>query len=386
MHNIFGTRFVGMRSPAWHALGTVLPDDQQVTAREALSIGGIDFLYHSVPVGYRTPDGEFVEDPARTAILREPTPDDPTWRPLGFASSDYTFLQNADLADGLDALATKTGWTFETVGALGSGERVFLTLKASPRSVFGDEYKQYFIVTDGKVAGKALQIFLAPVRVVCQNTVMAAESRATSMVKLAHVPSIADDYSFWTNLHAGLEKSREQVFLVLEHLASRPTTADEARRIIAAAYPDPSRNARAHQHDAIAADDSLDPDVKAAALDALSSGVESYESRLERQKNYRAAAYDLYVAFSDGHEQNGSMNPKTRARVAGTAYAALQAVTELADWSGSGAGPVAAASALFGSRSRVKTRAWRAATALLSNAGIEISQPAEERELELVPA
>ena len=364
-HSIFGTRFVGMREPAWHELGTVL--DEQVTAREALTVAGIDYDYLSVPVGYTLPDGTFVEDPTRVAVLRAPTHDDPTYRSLGFASDKYAYLQNAELADGLDALAAKTGWAFETAGALDSGGRVFMTLKAGTRSVLGDEYQQYFVVSDGKVAGRALQISLAPVRVVCQNTLMMADAQATEMIRLPHNRDVASDYAFWTNLTAGLEKAREASFLRLEQMAASRITDDQARSIIAAAYPLPNKNARARQHEAVSLADDLDPETREAALSALSSGVDSYEARLARQTAHRDAAFDLYVRFNDGAEQAssaGTMPTAVRSRVAGTAYAALQAVTELADWSGTGSQVVAAHSALFGSRSRVKVRAWRAASAL----------------------
>lgn len=381
-HSIFGTRFVGARTPAWHLLGTVVPADQQITASEALVLGDITFDYVSVPVSYDLPTGDHVVDPSRVAVLREPTYDDPVYRPLGIASDKYAYLQNHELAAGLDALAAKTGWTFETVGALDLGARVFMTLKVGTRSVLGDEYEQYFIVSDGKVSGRALQISLAPVRVVCQNTLTFADSAATQMVKLPHTRDVAADYAFWTDLTAGLEKSRQASFLTLEHLADRSVTNEEARQIIAAAYPTPRKNARARQHEAVAAASDMDPDVRQAALDALADGLGSFEARLARQRACQDAAYELYVRFNDGDEQGGQMAPKTRARVAGTAYAALQAVTELADWSGSGSPVVAAQSALFGSRSRVKARAWRAASALLATpTSLEIGLPQESEDL-----
>lgn len=372
--NLFGSRFVGFRAPGWHALGTTV--QEQITAREALKVGGIDYQFVSAPVGYTLPDGTFISDDDRIAVLRTPTAGDEIYRRLGFASPGYTYLQNDQLADGLDAIAAKTGWHFETVGALGHGQITFLTLNAGKRSVFGDEYDQYFMVSDGKVAGRTLQITVSPVRTVCANTLAAAESSATTNVKIPHNQAITRDFAFWVGLVGSLEKSRENAFLSLEHMASRKISRDEALSIISAAYPLPAKNQKARQAQEIADDDTIDDETKAVAADALKSGEEAYAYYFRHAVLKRDAAATLYDRFNDGDEQGGRLSKKVLAKVASTPYAALQAVTELADWGGSGKDSAIAASALFGDRSKVKARAWTAA--LLSASSSLIPVPLNE--------
>lgn len=364
MHDLFGARFVGMRTPAWHNLGTVL--HEQVTAQEALAIGGIDYQYLRTPIGYTLPDGTFVQDDNRQAILRTPTVDDPAYRNLGISSSAYTFLQNDELAAGLDAMASKMGWAFETVGALNDGREIFFTLDAGSRSVKGDEFKQYFLVSDGKVSGKALRINIVPHRVVCRNTLISAIDAATLDVKIAHNAAVASDYTFWLDLTGSLEQARLKTFETLDAMATPKITDEQARVIINAAYPLPSKNQRARQAEEIALLD-IEQAAKDQALDRLSRGTQSYEYWLNHALRHQEAAVELYQRFNDGAEQGGRLPAKTLKQVAATPYAALQAVTELADWSGRATDEAAARDALFGSRAKVKARGWLAASQLTTS-------------------
>lgn len=362
---IFGERFVGMRKPAWHTLGHVL--QEQVTAEEALTIGGITYQYVSSPIGYTLPDGTFVQTEDRVVVLREPTHDDPEWRRLGIVSNKYSFLQNEELAKGLDAIAAQTGWKFETVGALHNGATIFLTLDAGSRSVKGDEYRQFFIVSDGKASGRTLQISVAPVRVVCANTLMAAESSASMSVKIPHSSNVSDSYAFWTQIVAGLEKSRQHTFDALDRMASVRITNLQAKSIIEAAYPLPVKNAKARIAEQLKSESGMDSEVRDAALDRLAIGETSYEYWRTYAIKRREAAFTLYERFNAGNEQGGALSATVLDQVAETPYAALQAVTELADWSGAGKGASIAASALFGDRGKVKARAWDAALSFSAN-------------------
>ena len=351
--SLFGERFVGMRTPAWHNLGTVLED--QVTAEEALRIGGITYQYVSAPMGYTLPDGTFVESSDRVMVLRTPTEDDPVFAPLGIVSDGYSYLQNDELARQLDFVAQTTGWQFETVGALGNGGTVFLTLKAGSRAVFGDEFEQYFIVSDGKATGRALQISVAPVRVVCMNTLLASDSAASVQVKIAHDSEVGANYDFWLKAISALEKNRDRVFEQLEAMAKRKITTEEALTIFAAAYPYPRKNDRARMAETL--DASADPDLIAS----LQPGIDAWQKEVDWSDRFRNGALELYNRFNEGDEQGGKLPKVTLKKVQGSAYAALQAVTELADWGGKGTD---FSSTLFGYKAQVKRRAYAAALSI----------------------
>ena len=240
--NIFGERFVGMRKPAWHHLGIV--PQEQITAVEGFHLGKLDYRYHTLPIGATLPDGTFLQTSAQSMVFREPTSDDPEWRNLGVVSSGYQYLQNMEIAEGIDAIAKKTGWTFETCGALGEGGTIFVCLKANKQSIHGDEVDSYFLVSDGKCANRALRIGVTPIRVVCQNTLIASDSSSTLAITIPHSSGVSDEYKVWLDLISSLEKAQQDTFRELRAMGEVKITDDEAMKIFYDAFPDPIANQR----------------------------------------------------------------------------------------------------------------------------------------------
>lgn len=349
-HEIFGTRFIGTRTPAWHNLGTVVDGVDSVD--EALKLAGIDFTYETSPLSFETPDGEHVVYGDKVVIMRSPTVDDNQWRPLGTATESYAILQNDELARGMDDIAKATGWSFETAGALKHGASIFMTLDAGERDVKGDRYESYVLVSDSKVAGKALEIAIVPLRVVCQNTLTAALSSASFSVKIRHDANASSEYEFWTGLIPTLQQRQDDVFTNLDALAARKTKKAEVDAIINAAYPMPIKSAKLRTLESL-------PD--GTAVETFERLTTSHQYWTDYANKHREAARVLYDRFNDSDEASDTNN----SQFAGTAYAALQAVTELADWGGGGQPESTSMSALFGDRAKVKQRAWEAANSLI---------------------
>lgn len=359
MHAIKGNRFVGARYPAWHALGTVVQED--ITVREAIEIGEIDFEYLKIPVGYTLPNGRYVELDDQFMIVREPLSDDPQYKALGVVGKDYTFLQNVELAEGLDKLAKETGWKFETVGALGDGETVFMTLNMGDQNVKGDKYQNYAIVSDGKIGNRALQISIAPVRVVCQNTLMASDSASSFKVKINHSRYVKDQYDFWTANLGEVERAQKEVFKGLDEMASVKIKEDQAREIIEVAYPLPIEPEKMDGQLFKLAMENDSP-----LLNKLTKDQANFISNTKLAEARRDAAMGLYVEFNAGNEYGlrkgrATMDRRTLSEVRETPYAVLQAVTELVDWGGSRGGRAAAENVLFGLGSKVKRRTYEEA-------------------------
>lgn len=364
-HALFGRRFVGMRTPAWHQLGTVIPAGTAIGVEEALRLGGLDFTYAMLPIGYATPDGAFVQSGEKQVILRSPTPDDPQWRELGVVGPDYAFLQNEELARGLDAIAQATGWRFETLGALNLGGTVFLTLKTGQHSIFGDAYETYLIVSDGKAQQRALSITVSPVRVVCANTLIGADAAAITSVRIAHDQAVAGEYRFWLGLIEQLERAQDAAYGDLEAMAQVKITEDIAQRIINAALPLPATTAKMAQGEGLLRLSSLTETQRALILARAGASEQRHEEARRQQQRRRSSAMALYRRFNAGQEQGALggrvVEARTLQTLRETPYAALQAVAELVDHAGRANAQVAAGSALFGAGAETKQRAWRAA-------------------------
>lgn len=353
-HEIFGDRFVGMRTPAWHGLGTIL--QEQVTAAEALVIGGIDYLYYDAPSGYLRPDGTFEASSTDKAILRGPTATDPNYKLLGTASAGYTYLQNQELADGLDTIAEETGWKFETVGALGEGETIFITMDAGTRDVRGDEYKSFVLVADGKIAGKALTIAITPIRVVCQNTLSMAESKNDVKIRITHSAQIHQEYGFWLKQLGAIYAAQERTFEALDLMTRKNITALQAKTIFEKAYVIPEAPGKLKNFEAMMTQPNFDSD---SIKEDYEKELHRYEVACNWNEKMRSSAFELYERFNTGQEQGGQMSRATLEATRETPYAALQAVTELVDWSGTGN----SSAAIFGKGAKIKRLAFDAALA-----------------------
>jgi phage/plasmid-like protein (TIGR03299 family) len=370
-HNIFGKRFLSARNqPAWHRIITPLPEDRDVSVEEALRIGKIDYRYEAVPVGYTLPTGEFRSSGDKFVVLREPAEGDPQWAELGVVSDGYRFIQNVDLARGLDALAKATGWRFETVGALGKGETVFMTLRTGQRSIFGDRLDTYVAVSDGKAGNRALTISIGFVRFVCQNTLLLGESQALSKISIPHDKAVEGEYQFWLDMIGQLQAAQDDYFAQLERLASYKINERQAKAMIASAFTVPVvARAKEKQAESIRQMTAITESARAGLLAKLAPALERQQWCREWTDARRAAAFTCYQRLNAGEEEGAKggrvVSPDTLASISETPYAALQAITEVVDWGGATPAAVAAASSLFGDGAAVKERAYRAAIKLV---------------------
>lgn len=160
----------------WHGLGQRLP--ALATKDEVLRLAGLDWKIETAPINYERLDAEgmgTVQIKGRRAILG-PSKDDGTRPVFGIVSEKWTPLQNEAVLDFVFAVVGQDGAIFDTAGALGDGERVFVSVKM-PRAfevVPGDEVQPYLLFALGHDGLMGLYATPTPIRVVCQNTLNAA--------------------------------------------------------------------------------------------------------------------------------------------------------------------------------------------------------------------
>ena len=88
--NIFGDRFFGRRTPAWHRVGTVM--DADMTATEAMRISKIGFPVRKLPAFIQLENGSLIES-GYYGVVREQTQDDPQDRILSMVGKEWTPIQ-----------------------------------------------------------------------------------------------------------------------------------------------------------------------------------------------------------------------------------------------------------------------------------------------------
>lgn len=244
--NLFTTR-----TPAWHGLGTVLPDHP--TREEAQKIAH-PWEPITSPIFSEKPilgeDGElttvFEEVEGYKSVVRSDTSE-----VLGVVSNSYTPVNNSEMYDIAEAIEgeAKGSVMFETGGSLKGGSKVWLLIRLrDPLVIGGDDATAtipYYALQNshdglGSFRGQATMT-----RIVCDNTAQVADldarARGTEFV-FRHTRNVKDRIEEAREALAGWRESVETYRLLAEHLASEPISRSEARLFIESFIPEPMEN------------------------------------------------------------------------------------------------------------------------------------------------
>lgn len=181
--------FFSVNEKPWHNLGQIVKD--YPNSREALIFAGLD--YEVVKRKIYTHDGEIgkgldflirdIEIPDHHATIRTDTN-----QVLGVVGKDYEIVQNVDAFAFFDSIVGGDGIQYETAGALGKGERIFITAKLPSYIKVGkdDLIEQYLFLTTSHDGFGSITAAFTPVRIVCNNTLNAALRNHSNSIKIRH--------------------------------------------------------------------------------------------------------------------------------------------------------------------------------------------------------
>ena len=347
---IFGDRFLGRREPAWHRLGEVFTEPTSMT--DAIKRANIDFHIAKHPVVAQIDNGESIDlVPTKNfAVVREPVADDDQYRILSIVGKEWTPIQAMDLGRMLDPVTEQH--PVETIGALGHGEKIFMTLDAGDSQICGEDHKLYFLVADHRDGMGALQLAFTPVRVVCQNTLTAGLASAKISVRLTHTRNIESDTEWYIGLFNQMSVAKDEAIGVMNTLSTvNNITKEESDRVIKSAYPDASPPRRLTLSKDITADD-VPASVWVKLMGDKKELFEEFEQRKARVELIRDGARERYDAFNDEFTH-----------LARTPWAVWQAVVETEDYR---KGHKDSSTALFGTRADAKARAFTTARQLVT--------------------
>jgi len=348
--SIFGDRFLGRRTPAWHRIGQVF--EEPMSMSQAIRTAGIDFHIAKHPVVVQINQGDSIDlvPTNNFAVVREPVEDDDKYRVLSIVGKEWTPIQAVDLGRMLDPITEK--YPVETIGAIGYGEKIFMTLDAGDSKICGEDHHLYFLVTDHRDGMGALQIAFTPVRVVCQNTLTAGLANAKISVRLTHTRRIEADTEWYIGLFNQMDSAKDEAIAVMNTLSTTTIEEEDVERVLKSAYPDASQPRRLTLSKDIKADD-VPAGVWRKLLGDKKELQEEYAKRVERTELIRNGARERYNAFNDEFSN-----------LARTPWAIWQAVVETEDYR---KGHTESATALFGSRADAKARAFATARQLVLN-------------------
>jgi phage/plasmid-like protein (TIGR03299 family) len=215
----------------WHGLGVRL--EEPATSAAAMEAAGLDYEIELERLV--TPSGVAV--PHRFAVVRQDTR-----QALGTVGRGYRPIQNAEAFDFLDELVGEGAVRFDTAGALGQGERVWMLAQVPGElRVRGtdDVSHKFLLLSNSHDGSSSLRMFFTPVRVVCQNTLTFAHRLGLeSGVTISHRGDIRTRLDE-ARMLLGIAQSRfMQLGSQMDRLAARPLRVGETEEYFRALYPD----------------------------------------------------------------------------------------------------------------------------------------------------
>ncbi len=176
--------FFAARTPAWHGLGTVVPEN--ITAEEAIELANLDVKPYTIPLVANV-GGLEVEVEDKNRIVRDdPQTGLPT--PLGVIGKQCVPIPIEEPMSMAEAIAEVSGAVWHTAGVIDGGRRVFATLE-TPNHVSlsnGDRITDYIMVAMANDGTMAMTVKPTPVRVVCQNTLNIALKDTAGIYRIKH--------------------------------------------------------------------------------------------------------------------------------------------------------------------------------------------------------
>lgn len=208
-HNIFFNEqtgkhsFFSVQEKAWHGLGQIV--ENYPTSEEAIKFAGLDYTVEKRPLftydNLNFANSKKDEDNEVNIII--PEIDVPNYYAtvrtdnetvLGVVGREYEIVQNIDAFTFFDSIVGGDGIFYETAGALGQGERIFITAKLPSYIRVGNDdlIEQYLFLTTSHNGMGSITAAFTPIRIVCNNTLNAAMRNHSNSVKIRHTTNAKD--------------------------------------------------------------------------------------------------------------------------------------------------------------------------------------------------
>jgi phage/plasmid-like protein (TIGR03299 family) len=322
----------------WHGLGQrhMTPP----TAAEAIEAACLNWRVSKTPLFYHESievtgivPGYFAVVPTEGWIKND--------RPVfGVVTDQYKPLQNREAFSFFDPLVKSGKATYETAGALGEGERVWVMAKLNKTMRIGqsgnDEVQQYLLLSNSHDGKSAVQIKFTPIRVVCNNTLSMA-LRQGEAIKIEHTQDVNRQMELAQDIFARVSNQYERIEEDFQKMARVPVIQKQIEEYFGKIFPDPNPP----QDKAVEA--RYEAEKKRAVRDRECCKVlfENPRNKLPGTANTVWAVYNAVTDYVDHRHavgNNRALNPSTR----------LQSI-----W--------------FGKGSAIKIHAFDTALTLLSN-------------------
>lgn len=229
---------------AWHGMGTMLPEGM-LRSKDVMPAAGLDWTVALQPHGRLRSDGMYIPSDKYSVVRLDPDNLDNEYE-LGTVGARYVPLQNAEAFEVMDGFLKDGVMTYETAGALGNGEIVFILARLGKEDFLvggKDPITPYLLLATSHDGSTAVTVLPTPIRVVCANTLAMAMGSKKSGISLRHT----------TNMKARLDKAAEalgiasrkeqEMFTAFNKLAQIKATDEVIEKVADIVIPEPTDKA-----------------------------------------------------------------------------------------------------------------------------------------------
>lgn len=300
----------------WHGLGTTIAE--AADSYDALWIAGLGDWNLTKEQCSITLDGKQVMVDSY-AVVRNDTKD-----VLGVVGSRYKIVSNEECFSLMD-LVIETGAKFETAGAVGKGEKVWMLARwPEDMTPAGDEHENYIMLGTSHNGTGAIWVYPTSVRVVCNNTYRLSMGGRRKGIHLRHTKNVKEKAKEVQKALGLVRKEFDEFNEQVESLIATPMqqpvqyfkdVLDSVLDVTVAGMKVKQQNID-------------DKSVLKAILD-----IKDAEKKAHEEKRYDKAVTNRTNLLNDIVERYESDRCNGNPALKGSAWAAVNAVTENADHS-----------------------------------------------------
>lgn len=238
-----------VREVPWHGLGVIL--DAPPSSEEAIKQAGLDWGVEARDIFWQSKMNpqRFVQVPERKMLVR--TKDE---SPLSVVGRDYQVLQNLEAFQFFDPIVDAKIAAYETAGSLQDGRKIWILARINEdfQIGVGDVIRQYVLLCNGHDGNTGVMIQPTPIRVVCNNTLMA--SLGAGMVQhIVHRGDLKAKMEQAADIIGFTTKRFQELKTQYLFMASKTITTEQRIDYLRALIPDVSSEASPRMRSRVAA-------------------------------------------------------------------------------------------------------------------------------------
>lgn len=294
--------FFSVQQKAWHNLGQIVED--YPTSSEAIKHAGLDYEVIKTPLYTK---GSGIIETANGIEIGSNELHVPNYfanirtdnnAVLGVVGKDYHIVQNREAFNFFDAIVGGgEGILYETAGALGQGERIFITAKLPDYIRVGngdDVTEKYIFLTTSHDGSGSITAAFTPIRIVCQNTLNASLRSMSNVVRIKHTSGAKQHLENAHKVMGLADTLSNQLEEIFNHWAKVKLTDKEVKKLIQLAL---CPNKETLDLLKKGADDEISTVFKNVVQDAFAYAMTSDTQQMDTTKGTLFGAYNAVTGY-----------------------------------------------------------------------------------------